>query len=132
MSPGDQRRPLRVLVVDDCPDTRHVLALLLRQWGFAAAEAKDGVTALSAAAAFRPDVVLLDLVMPGLDGLEVARRLRGEPALAAVLLVAVTGLALPGDVARCLAAGFDRHLPKPVDPRLLRRLLDGHGSRRAD
>src|SRR5260370_35333328 len=80
------RPPLRVLVVDDCPDTTASLAQLLRLWGHDVRVAGDGLEALAAAAAFRPDVILLDLGLPGLDGCGVARRLRraGGPGRALV------------------------------------------------
>jgi two-component system CheB/CheR fusion protein len=125
MNRWDRQPPVRVLVADDCPDTRDSLALLLRLWGFRVAQAEDGLAALSLAASFRPDVALLDLAMPGLDGYEVARRLRSEPGLSGMLLVAVSGHGRREDRDRALAAGFDCHLTKPLEPRQLRLLLDG-------
>jgi two-component system, sensor histidine kinase len=112
-------------VADDCPDTRRTLARLLGLWSHAVAEAADGRSALSLTPSFRPDVALLDLAMPGLDGYEVARRLRREPALSQVLLLAVSGHGRPEDQDCALAAGFDRHLIKPLDLKLLHALLDG-------
>ena len=116
-------RSLRVLVVDDNPDTRATLRVLLGLWGHQAAEAADGYAAVDMAATFLPDVMLLDLGLPRLDGYEVARRLRRLTGLADVLLIAITGYGRPEDVAACRAAGFDHHLLKPFDPTELERLL---------
>jgi CheY-like chemotaxis protein len=114
--------PLRVLIVDDCPDNRETTARLLRLWGCEVRLAADGAAAL-AAAAWRPDVVLLDIGLPRMDGYEVARRLRADPRTARTFLAALTGLARDEDRRRALAAGCDRHLAKPVDPDELLRLL---------
>jgi CheY-like chemotaxis protein len=116
-------RPLRVLVVDDCPDLRATLRILLRLWGHEVCDAGDGPAALGLAAEFRPDTVLLNIGLPALDGYEVARRLRQLPGLGHVLLIAVTGYGSAQDVAACRAAGFDHHLLKPFDPVELERLL---------
>src|SRR6266545_2015760 len=88
---------LLVLVVDDCPDTRATLCALLRGWGREVNEAADGPAALSAAS-ICPDVVLLDIGLPGMDGYEVARQLRALPGLKKALLVAMTGFGQPDDV----------------------------------
>ncbi len=125
--PGE---PLRVLVVDDNADVLTSMTMLLELEGHAVTTAQDADSALRAVADFRPDVVLLDLGLPGADGYEVARRLRtrhGED----VLLVAVTGYGQPEDRARSRAAGFDHHLLKPVDFDALQRLLAG-ARRRAE
>jgi CheY-like chemotaxis protein len=113
--------PLRVLVVDDCPDTCESIACLLHLWGYDARIAHDGAAALSVAADYRPDVVLLDLAMPGMDGYEVARRLRrcGEGAL----LVSVSGYGQDDDLRRAAEAGCDLQWVKPTDPDILRDLL---------
>jgi CheY-like chemotaxis protein len=104
----------RILIVDDCPDTAESLALLLEIHGHEARCAFGGAAGLALAAAFRPEVIFLDLAMPGLDGWAVARRLRQEPALAGVLVVAVSGYGRPDDVAKAAAAGCDWHLLKPA------------------
>jgi CheY-like chemotaxis protein len=114
---------LRVLVVDDCPDNRESSRLLLGLWGHDVREAADGPAALKAADAFRPEVVLLDLGLPRMDGCAVARQLRQMNHLGRPLLVAVTGYGRACDVARAHEAGFDLLLAKPVDPGRLRRLL---------
>jgi CheY-like chemotaxis protein len=113
----------RVLVVDDDTDTADSLVVLLSLWGCRAAAAYDGRAATGAALADRPDVVVLDLGLPGLDGYEVARRLRVAPGLEKVRLIAVSGYGRDEDRARSRAAGFDHHLLKPVDPEVLRDLL---------
>src|SRR5438874_945707 len=105
--------PAQVLVVDDCPDTRATLRILLGLWGHEAREAADGASALAQAASFLPDVVLLDVGLAGEDGCEVARRLRELPGLGHARLVAMTGFGRPGEVERFLRSGFDDHLLKP-------------------
>lgn len=105
----------RVLVVEDNPDARQMLVFLLKRAGHDVRAAEDGYTALGAAAAFAPEVVLLDVGLPGLDGYAVARRLRTSPATADALLVALTGYGQASDRDKALAAGFDHHLLKPSD-----------------
>jgi PAS domain S-box-containing protein len=113
-----------ILVVDDNRDAANSLARLLtilcRQ---EVRVAYDGPSALEAAASFRPEVVLLDIGLPGMDGYEVARKLRARPELDGTLLVALTGWGQDEDRQRSKEAGFDRHLVKPVDPDALMRLL---------
>jgi DNA-binding response OmpR family regulator len=121
--------PLRVLIVDDDHGTTGPLALLVRSWGFRPVVAHDGPAALAAALAERPDVVLLDLGLPGMDGYEVAARLRGRADTARTPLVALTGHGGDEYVRRSREAGFARHLVKPVDPEEIHRLLNAYGSR---
>jgi len=118
-------RPLccRVLVVDDCRDTTTSMAILLRCWGCDAREANDGPTALKVADAFRPDVVLLDLGMPGMDGCQVARQLRRRADGRPLLVVSVSGYVDEPHVRLALEAGCDHHLAKPVELGELQRLL---------
>ena len=104
----------RVLVVDDNEDAANSLAMLLDAEGIEHRVVHDGPSALAAADAFRPDVVLLDIGMPGMDGYEVARRLRAQPLHAHARLVALTGWSYEQDQARSRAAGFDHHLRKPA------------------
>jgi CheY-like chemotaxis protein len=113
---------LRVLVVDDCPDTVWCLASLARMWGHDARTACDGETALRVAAEFKPDVVLVDLGLPGLDGFEVTRRLREIPGLR-VRIAAFSGYG--GDYCRRMAeeAGCDAYWVKPLEPYLLQDWL---------
>jgi CheY-like chemotaxis protein len=114
-----------VLVVDDCPYLADALALILNRWGYQPAVAYDGPSALALASAEPPAVVLLDLGLPGMDGYEVARRLRGLTQMAKALLIALTGYGQEEEVRLCHEAGFNLHLLKPCDPEELRRVLDG-------
>jgi PAS domain S-box-containing protein len=107
-------RPLRLLVVDDNVDTAESLAMLLRTAGHDARMAHDGPQALEAALDYRPNVVLLDIGLPGLDGFEVAKRIRKQPVLQNVVLVAMTGYGQETDRQRSQEAGFDHHLVKPA------------------
>ena len=124
---GDTERRRRVLVVDDSPDVAEPFATLLRALGHDVEVALDGASALKAAAARPPEIAFLDLGMPGMNGLELARRLRLDFAPDALTLVAITGFGQAEDVARTRAAGFDEHLLKPVRLATVRALLDGPG-----
>jgi two-component system, chemotaxis family, CheB/CheR fusion protein len=119
------RRPLagRILVVDDLSDAAASLALVCELYGADARVARDGREALTVGAAFRPDVVLMDISMPHMDGYEAARRLRGETWGKNVVLIALTGWGRQGDVDAAHAAGFDGHLLKPVETDALIRLI---------
>jgi CheY-like chemotaxis protein len=112
-----------VLVVDDNVDAAAMLAELLPLWGHQARVAHGGPEALSLAAEFRPDVVLLDLGLPGMDGYEVARRLRATLGSSPPRLVALTGFGGEDDRRQTHAAGFAHHVTKPVDADELQRLL---------
>jgi PAS domain S-box-containing protein len=116
-------RPLRVLVVEDNVDAAESLATLLRVWGHDVQVVHDGLQALDAARGRRPEVVLLDIGLPGLDGYQVARRLRDEVGLDNALLVAMTGYGQPEDRRRSREAGIHHHFVKPVEPFVLRTLL---------
>jgi CheY-like chemotaxis protein len=113
---------MRVLVVDDSPDNVDAMALLLRLDGYDVTGAYCGPTALKLARAQQPDVVLLDISMPGMSGYEVARQLR-QMFQDHVLLIAITSHGLEEDRRRSREAGFDRHLVKPVDPHVVEDLL---------
>ncbi len=115
--------PRRVLVVDDNVDTAESLALLLRLRGHEVEVAHDGPAALEKAGSFHPEVVLLDIGLPGLDGYQVASRLRRRRRTARALLVALTGYGQEEDRSRARQAGFDDHLTKPVDPLVIYELL---------
>lgn len=107
------RDALRVLVVDDDRDTVDSLAMLLRCWGHEVHVAQDGVGALAQATAFHPQLMLVDLAMPGMHGLELAKRLRSLPELSKTPLVAVTGLGDQRHRQQAIDAGFDDFLTKP-------------------
>jgi len=116
-------RPKRILIIDDNADASEALAMLLANEGHQVETRLDGVSGLSAAVTFSPDAVLLDIGLPGMDGYEVAKRLRESESNRNVILVAVTGYGLPADCLRSAEAGFDHHLTKPVDYEALIRLF---------
>ncbi len=120
-SPGEALH--RVLVVDDAVDAADTLAMFLRLQGCEVSVAYDGVDGLAAAIRTAPELVFLDLALPGMDGLEVARRLRSQFDGAHMRLVATTGFGQPDDRRRIQEAGFDQHLTKPIDAGALRSVL---------
>jgi len=122
--PVAEKKLLQVLVVDDKRDTTDVLARLVSRWGHEAHKAYDGVTALSAAAHQAPDVVLLDIAMPHMDGFQVAEHLRGDARLQDCFLIAMTGCAEMANRLRCREAGIDLFLIKPVESSVLETLLN--------
>src|SRR5262249_28644448 len=129
-TPATQRLPRwRVLVVDDNQDAADSLVVLLRLLGQEGGAAYDGPTAGARAGEFGPELVFLDRWMPGMDGYEVARRLRRERQLTGVVLVALTGWGQEEDRRRSCEAGFDHHLVKPVEPATVEKLLAGPPSR---
>lgn len=113
----------RVLIVDDNHDGADSLALLLQFSGHQTETAHDGLQAVAAAERFRPDAVLLDIGLPKLNGYEVCRRIREQPWGRRVLLVALTGWGQEADRQRSSEAGFDTHVVKPVDPKVILQLL---------
>lgn len=126
------RSGTRILVVDDNAESAFVLALMLRHAGHAVDMAANGEQALRMGPTFVPRVILLDLGMPGMDGLQTARRVRQQRWGQDVVLVAVTGRGLPEDRQRTEAAGFNAHLVKPVDGDELLRVIDELLARQAD
>ena len=122
--PANKAGLRRVLVVDDVADTAESLAELIRLWDYHVSVALDGPAALDAARRLHPEVVLLDIGLPGMDGYEVARQIRRDPATASAQVVALTGYGQEEDRKAALNAGFDHHLVKPVDLEALRRLLE--------
>ncbi len=113
-------REQRVLVVDDDSELREIVAGTLRRDGYTVMEAGDGPTALDTASKVRPDLVVLDMTLPGMDGVEVARRLKATPMLAAIPVVALSALTQQTVRERALAAGCERYLTKPCPPAALR------------
>jgi|SRR5579883_535674 len=130
--PHKSDAPLRVLVVDDSMDTATSTAELLAAHGFIVQEATNGHEAIQLTHTEMPDVVLLDLSMPVMDGFEVAQQIRARvrPGAKAPVLIAITGHGYEDDLARTSAAGFHRHFTKPVEPALLvdvlRQLRSSH------
>jgi CheY-like chemotaxis protein len=116
--------PRRVLVADDNHDAADSLAMMLAMRGHQTRTAYDGEAALAVAAEFRPDVAIVDIGMPKLDGYEVARRLRADGHGAELRLIALTGWGHDRDRRRAREAGFDAHLVKPVEPTVLEEALE--------
>lgn len=110
-----------VLLIEDNEDGREMMATMLAAHGYPVYQAADGLQGVSQAQACKPDAALVDIGLPGIDGYEVARRLRADPATRGIRLIAVTGYGLPDDQRRVMEAGFDQHLVKPV---AIQRLLD--------
>jgi PAS domain S-box-containing protein len=121
-------RGLRVLVVEDNVDAAESLSALLRLWGHEVRMVHDGLAAIDAAREQHPEVVLLDIGLPGLDGYQVAKRLREDSSLDGALLVAMTGYGQPEDRRRSREAGIHHHFVKPVEPFVLRTLLSNLGA----
>jgi CheY-like chemotaxis protein len=125
-------RRLRILVVDDNQDAAESLALWVETLGHEALLAHDGPQALETALRTRPDVVLLDIALPGMSGDEVARRLRASAQLRHATLVALSGWGSADDRMSSLRAGFDRHLVKPIELATLEEVLGVSVARRLD
>jgi CheY-like chemotaxis protein len=121
---GDSAPKRRLLVVDDNRDAAESMSMLLEMWGHEVAFAFDGPTALETAQQWRPEAVFLDIGLPGMDGYEVAERLRELPQAKGAVLVAITGYGQEDDRMRSRRAGIDHHLVKPVAPDALRNLID--------
>ena len=109
-----EREPPRVLLVDDNPSNLEMLSTYLRIRGCEVRTARGGREAIAQAREPRPDLILMDVQMPEMDGLETARRLRADPALRVIPIIALTALAMPGDREQCLEAGMDDYLSKPI------------------
>jgi two-component system, cell cycle response regulator DivK len=125
---GKRQAPL-VLIVDDFEDNREMYAQYLRFHGYEIAEADNGQEALKQAAALHPDVIVMDLSLPGMDGWEATRRLKQEPLTRDIPVIALTGHALTGSEHTAREAGCDRFLTKPCAPAVLgqeiRKMLPG-------
>jgi CheY-like chemotaxis protein len=117
------RRPLRLLVVDDNIDTVLSFSMLLRASGHHVRTAHDGLAAVQAAIDYQPDAVLLDVGLPVLNGYEVAKRIRQEPPLKDIVLIALTGYGQEADRQAALQAGFNHHLVKPAHLEQLQTIL---------
>jgi len=107
----------RILVVEDTEDNRRILRDLLTRAGFELIEAVDGESGVSMATAHRPDLILMDIQLPGFDGYEATRRIRANPDTQKIPIIAVTSYALSGDESKALAAGCDGYVAKPFSPR---------------
>jgi CheY-like chemotaxis protein len=107
---------MNVLVIEDNEQNLYLVRFLLEARGHRVAEARDGPEGIAAARAATPDIILLDIQLPQMDGYAVARTLRAMPALDAVPIVAVTSYAMNGDWVKALASGCDAYIEKPIDP----------------
>jgi signal transduction histidine kinase len=123
---GEESGKPTVLLIEDNQDGREMMATMLDAYEYPVSQAGDGLEGLNAAIANPPDVALVDIGLPGIDGYEVARRMRQHPSTRNVRLIALTGYGLAEDQRRVLEAGFDLHLVKPVDIRLLLDALGEH------
>jgi CheY-like chemotaxis protein len=119
----------RVLIVDDNPTNLKLVAYLVKAQGYEVDTANDAVTARAAIAAQRPDVILMDLQLPDVDGLELTRQLKGDPATRDIRIVAVTAFAMKGDREKARAAGCDDYVTKPIDTRTLPEVIARHAAR---
>ncbi len=121
--------PARILVVEDNAQHRLLMTDILQALGYEVLEAQDGVEAIALAHREMPDLIVMDMQMPVMDGLTAARALKGDPATNGIRILAVTSFAMKGDRERILAAGVDDYMAKPIDtrqlPGLIRRLLGG-------
>ena len=124
--------PCRVLVVDDNQDAADTLATILQLLGHETRSISDPHKVVEAVDAFAPDIVFLDIGMPGLSGYDVARRLRAHASSDALTLVALTGWGQPEDRRRTAETGFDHHLVKPADLAAIQRICNGLTLRRRD
>jgi len=109
----------RILVVEDQPDNRQIIRDLLTSAGYELIEAEDGEAGVRLAGAHRPDLILMDIQLPVLDGYEATRRIKADPLLQSIPIVVVTSYALSGDDQKARAAGCDAYVAKPFSPRQL-------------
>ena len=107
----------RILVVEDHEDNRRILRDLLTSGGYEIIEATTGLEGVNLAAGRRPDLILMDIQLPGIDGYEATRRIKADPALRGIPIIAVTSYALDGDEVRAREAGCDAYVAKPFSPR---------------
>ena len=120
----------RVLIVDDNPTNLKLVAYLMKANGYTVDTALDAETALDSIRVNHPDVILMDIQLPGIDGLELTRRLKADPKTRDIVIVAVTAYAMKGDQAKALAAGCDDYITKPIDTRKLPETIAHHLAKR--
>jgi CheY-like chemotaxis protein len=116
----------RILVVDDNATNLKLVAYLMKANGYVVDTALDAEAAIEAIQANRPDLILMDIQLPGIDGLELTRRLKADPATRDIVVVAVTAYAMKGDEDKALAAGCDDYITKPIDTRGLPETIARH------
>jgi len=115
--------PQKILVVEDNPQNMKVVEMTLRPHGYVLLEAIDGEEALKVVDSDRPDLIIMDIQLPKMDGLEVTRKLRQVPDFSHIPIIAVTAYAMKGDEDKAIEAGCDAYLPKPVNTRELPRIV---------
>jgi len=120
-----------ILIVDDNAVNLKLMRVLLAGEGYAVRTASDAEEALAVLAEFRPRLILMDLQMPGMDGLELTRRLKHDPGLADIVIVALTAYAMKGDEGKAIEAGCDGYITKPIDTRTLAAMIAAHLERAA-
>ena len=116
----------KVLIVDDNPVNLKLVTYVVEAAGFEVSTAVDADRALAAIAAARPDVILMDLQLPGIDGLELTRRIKADAATRDITVIAVTAYAMKGDREKAIAAGCDDYVTKPIDTRGLPQVIERH------
>lgn len=121
----------RILIVDDNATNLKLVAYLMKANGYTVDTALDAESAIEAIRHHRPDVILMDIQLPGIDGLELTRRLKADPATRDIVIIAVTAYAMKGDQTKALAAGCDDYITKPIDTRALPETIARHLARRA-
>lgn len=114
----------RIFIAEDDPASRLMLSEALQAWGYEVTEAVDGEQALEKLSGTAPDLVLMDVQMPRLDGLSAVQQIRSDPDLSQLRVVALTAFAMAGDAEKCLAAGFDDYITKPVNLAELRQKIE--------
>ncbi|HMG24286.1 MAG TPA: response regulator, partial [Kofleriaceae bacterium] len=120
----------RILIVDDNATNLKLVAYLMRNHGYTVETALDAESAIDSIRINRPDVILMDIQLPGIDGLELTRRLKADGATRDIVIVAVTAYAMKGDQAKALAAGCDDYITKPIDTRTLPETIARHLAKR--
>lgn len=115
--------PKKILIVEDDTDNRRIVVKVLSVEGYQVVEATDGIEALAQARAERPDLILMDLALPNMDGWEATRRLKSDPETRAIPVVALTAFAMRGDEEQARAAGCDDYIPKPARPVSIREVV---------
>jgi two-component system, cell cycle response regulator DivK len=115
-----------ILIVDDNPTNLKLARVLLTGEGYAVRTAADAEEALSVLETYRPRLILMDLQLPGMDGLELTRRLKADPELGSIVILALTAYAMKGDDDKALAAGCDGYIAKPIDTRTLPEVIRAH------
>jgi two-component system cell cycle response regulator DivK len=118
--------PKKILVVEDDVDNRRIVAKTLTVEGYEVIEATDGIQALAHAQAEHPDLILMDLALPNMDGWEATRRLKSDPQTRAIPVVALTAVAMRGDEEQARAAGCDDYISKPARPVAIRAIVRKH------